>query len=108
MVRDVCHAEPMPDPGRRLAVYNVKDRDAVWSDDPVPQLLRPPELGGWGWRLEIMDEVVRRPAPDSGPVNSTRRQAYYAARRASAHDDALAGLPIVDWLSGAALTEETA
>ena len=98
----------MPDPDRRLAVYQVKDRDPVWSEDPVPALVRPPELGGWGWRLEIMDEVLRRPAPDSGPVISTRRQAYFAARRARAHDDALADLPIVDWLSGAPLTEETA
>jgi hypothetical protein len=87
----------------RIAIKEVPGKQAEWSDDPVPQQLSPETFGGWCWLLEI--GVKKGPASSVFP---SRMQAYEDAKHQRETDLKFDGLPIVDWLTGDELSDDTA
>jgi hypothetical protein len=67
--------------GRRIEVYKYAGRAAVYSDEPIPELIEREVLSGWGWRVSERSkdrDGSRRGGPnlpDSGPPRFTSREA---------------------------------
>jgi hypothetical protein len=95
--------------GRRVAVYELPGQPAEWSDDPVPDLVRPETYPAWGWRVAVRlpdGSGETRPGPDSGARFPTRERALEDLVSAMNDDPELARLPVVDHATGESLEED--
>ena len=101
--------------GRRIEVLRYAGRGAVYSDEPIPELIEREVLSGWGWRVSERSkdrDGSHRGGPnlpDSGPPRFTSREAALeAAIEFRAENRDFAGVPVVDWETGQSLEVDEA